>query len=149
MTNYVKRLLYVDAKGTKINPLFYPFLFATIVYGLGFSLLGGWSGVNTSSLFGAMSNLHNWLPTLWGVCALLAGGFAVAMMLLRHAPLGSLAAMFGFLVWLFAGFVYLLNGYYLVLLTVTFPNVYFWVFYYMRLAWYNRAKKAGLIVDAG
>jgi len=57
--------------------------------------------------------------------------------------------MFGVLVWLFAGITYGMNGYWLVVLTVALPNGFFWVFYYWRLAWYKRAKKAGILIDAG
>lgn len=151
MTNYLKRLVYVDAEGKqKITPLFYPFLFSTFFYGLGFAAAGHWSGVYTSSLFTAMTNLHPWLPLFWGLAALTACVLASILILGRKWPwMGEYAAMFGFLVWLFAGFVYLLNGYWLVLLTVAIPNTFFWCFYYVRVKWYERQKKAGLLVDAG
>jgi len=147
MTNYVKRLLYLDQK-RKLNPLFYPFLLATFVYGLGFLAFSWWSGVNTSSLFGAMESLHVFLPSLWGLLAVLAVAFVIILMLRREGHwLGEVASMLGFLVWLFAGFVYALGGYWLVLLTVTGPNVYFWGWYYMRVKWYQRMKAAHMIQD--
>ena len=151
MTNYVKRLVYVDAQERqRINPLVWPFFFATFVYGFGFMFGGQWSGVTASSLWQAFYALHSFLPAVWGACALLAASLALALILTRkYVHLGDFAAMFGVLVWLFAGFTYALNGYWLVVLTVAGPNLFFWVFYYWRLAWYKRAKKAGVLVDAG
>lgn len=149
MTDYVKRLIYVDNRSKiKINPLFYPFLLATFAYGLGFTAFPWWSGVNSSSLFSAMSAIQFTLPHLWGIFALLAGIFAMILVLFRRGGwLGETAAMFGFLVWLFAGIVYALGGYWMVFLSVTGPNMYFWGWYYIRVKWYERQKAAGHLVD--
>lgn len=148
MTNYIKRFVYVGSdEHSKINPLIWPFLLATTLYGLGFMLLGDWTGVSSSSLFGAMYDLHNFLPTLWGLVASLAGAAAVTIIARRSGWWGELAALLGFSVWLFAFFVYLLQGFWLVLLTVALPNLYFWTWWYFRVKWYERQKKAGIIID--
>jgi hypothetical protein len=34
-------------------------------------------------------------------------------------------------------------------LTVTVPNLYFWVYYYFKVKWYMRSKEAGFIRDPG
>jgi hypothetical protein len=150
MVNYVKRLIYVDAtEKQKINPLFYPFLWATFVYGLGFVVFGSFNFVSVSSLFQAFYTIHPWLPRVWGGFAIVAGAAAMALLLLRHGKWGDIASMFGFLVWLFALIVYALNGFWLVLLTVTVPNLYFWVYYYFKVKWYMRSKEAGFIRDPG
>lgn len=151
MTNYVKRLLYIDAgENQRINPLFYPFLVCTFFYGLGFATLSGWSGVNQSSLWKAMDSDAAMMPIVWGACALVAGSFATALMLTRKIGiLGEIASMFGFLVWLYAAWIYAQGGYWLVLLTVTGPNCYFWAWYYTRVKWWERQKKSGRLVDAG
>lgn len=148
MTNYIRRFIYVDdAERQKVNPLIYPFLFATLIYGLGFALLGDWTGVSTSSLFTAMWSLHNFLPALWGIAAALAALLGVAVTAFRQVHLGEAASMFGFLVWFFAGLIYLLSGYWLVLMTVALPNTYFWLWFYLRLKWYARMKSTGSLVD--
>lgn len=151
MTNYVRRLIYIDAaEKQKINPLFYPFLFASLLYALGFTFLGWWTGVSTSSLHTAMTAIHVWLPEAWGVVTLVAVVFALILLLGRRwANLGEYAAMMGFLVWTFAAMVYILNGYWLVLLSVALPNAFFWCYYYVRVKWYERQKDAGLLIDAG
>lgn len=148
MTNYIKRFIYVDEEQrTKINPLIWPFFFAIIVYGMGFALFPDFYFVNSSSLFQSLDGVHHWLPRVWGAAGVVAGASALAMVTLRKNFFGATAAMAGFLVWLFAAILYAMNGYLLVFLTVSGPNLYFWVFYYMRLKWYTRAKKAGLLHD--
>lgn len=148
MTSYWKRFVYVS-KGSqqRVNPLIYPFLAATLLYGLGFFLLGDWTGVSTSSLFTAMSALHNFLPAVWGAMAALAGILGVATIVARKALLGEVPSLLGFSVWAFAAFVYILNSFWLVLLTVALPNLYFWVWWFFRIKWYDREKKSGRIID--
>ena len=138
----------MDDKGNrKINPLFYPFLFATFVYGFGFLFFGWWSGVESSSLYQSFYGLHSILPAIWGVCATAAGLFAMALLLFRHGAYGHVAAQFGWLVWLFAAIVYGIGGYWLPLFTVAVPNAYFWVYYYFKVKQYERDKEAGLLTD--
>ena len=151
MVNYWNRIRYVDDKHKQaVNPLVYPFLFATIIYGLGFiasPILG--TAVSTSSLFTAMGALHNFLPPLWGICALLAGTLGTYCLLTRHTKyISATASMLGVMVWLFATFIYIGNGFFLVTLTVATVNLYFWVWWYIRLKWYQRRKAAGLLVDS-
>lgn len=148
MTDYIKRLVYIDeAEKVKVNPLIWPFFACIIVYGLGFAFFGGFDFVSSSSLFQSFDSVHTWLPQVWGVAALLSGLAAVTMVLFRKAFLGGAAAMNGFLVWLFAVIVYLLNGYLLVAISVGAVNLYFWVYYYFRLHWYLRMKARGIIHD--
>lgn len=148
MVNYVKRFVYVDSTETrKVNPLFYPFLVSTFLYGLGFATLNWWSGVSSSSLFQAFFAIHPWLPIIWGVAAVLAATAALVLLLRRKGRFGELAAMFGFLVWLFALIIYAMNGFWLVMATVAAPNLYFWIYYYFKVKWYERQKDLGLLLD--
>lgn len=148
MTNYVKRFIYLDAsEKVRINPLIWPFFFAIIVYGFGFALFPDFYFVNSSSLFQSFDSVHHWLPRVWGAAGVIAGVSALAMVALRRTILGGTAAMFGFLVWLFAAILYAMNGYLLVFLTVSGPNLFFWVYYYIRLKWYLRMKKLGRLQD--
>lgn len=148
MTNYVKRFIYLDAsEKARINPLVWPFFFAITIYGLGFALFPDFYFVNSSSLFQSLAGVHDWLPQIWGAAAFISGASALAMVALRRTILGGTAAMFGFLVWLFAAILYAMNGYLLVFLTVSGPNLFFWVYYYIRLKWYLRMKKLGRLQD--
>lgn len=149
MNRYVKRFIYVDdSEERKINPLFYPFLGATFFYGVGFVFFGWSSGVNRSSLFIAMTEMHVWIPEVWGFFAILSVFMAFVLILTRTFPvIGSSAAIFGFLVWLFACWVYILGGYWLMLLTVAIPNLSFWLYYFVRVKWYSHHKEAGTIKD--
>lgn len=148
MTNYIKRFVYLDdTEQHKINVLIWPFIFATLVYGLGFMLFPGFYFVNSSSLFQSFVGVHHWLPEIWGAAAAFAGSSALAMVATRKSPLGATAAMLGALVWIFAGILYAMNGYLLVFLTVACPNLYFWVYYYLRFKWYDRLRKSGKLHD--
>lgn len=148
MTDYVKRLVYIDnEQTTKINPLVWPFFIAITIYGLGFLFFTPFDWVASSSLFQSFNGVHTWLPQVWGFFAFIAGLASTTMVLFRKSFLGATAAMSGFLVWLFALIMYTLNGYFLVAVTVAGVNLYFWVFYYFRLRWYLRMKKRGIIHD--
>lgn len=148
MTNYVKRLVYIDdAEKIRINPLIWPFFWATYFYGVGFALLGNWSGVSKSSLYQSFYELSPGAPLLWGIAAIAAAVSAMILILYRVQPFGSVAAMFGFMVWLFAGIVYAEGGFWLPLITVAIPNAWFWTFYYLRYRWYVHQKSLGLLTD--
>lgn len=149
MANYIKRFLFVDEdEKERINILFYPFIWATFFYGLGFAVLGWWSGVSSSSLYKALYVVHPALPPIWGLCALAASMLALSLILTRRRNwLGNTASMFGFLVWTFAAIIYAMNGFWLVFVTVSMPNTFFWAWYYTRVMWYAREKEAGRIRD--
>lgn len=147
----MRRLIYIDVEETqRINPLFYPFIIATFLYGFGFSLFNWWSGINKSSLYQAMYSTAASMPVIWGSMAALASIFAIILALYRRGGLlGEVAAMFVFLVWLYAAWIYGEGGYWLVMLSVAGPNTYFWAWYYTRVKWWEREKVAGRLIDAG
>ena len=148
MTDYVKRLVYIDEMHhIRINPLVWPFLVTIIVYGIGFAFFSHTGWVSSSSLFNAMRSVHHWLPSIWGVFATASGLSAMAMVLLRKSAFGSIAAMSGFLVWLFSLIMYIFGGYFLVAVAVSGANLYFWTYYYFRLRWYVSQKSLGQITD--
>jgi CHASE2 domain-containing sensor protein len=147
MNKYVSRLIYVDkSHNEKVNPLAYPFLIATLLYGVGFFGLGFWQGVALSSLFQSLFDLNSILPQVWGILALTASFSAFVTIFTRKTKWWSgIASMTGVLVWLFAGIVYGMYGYWIVLITVAVPNLFFWVWYYFRVRSYERQKRAGLV----
>lgn len=134
MNKYLRRLIFLDEfEETPINPLIYPFLFGTFIYGIGFSTLNGWSGVASSSLFQAMYAMSPAVPIVWGAVAVMASGFAITLLLRRSGWWGGIASLSGWMVWLFAAIVYAMEGYWLVLLTVAMVYGYFWVDYYLTI----------------
>ena len=148
MNKYLKRLIYVDSSETqKINPLLYPPLLATLVYGSGVVFFGWWDGVALSSLYQAMSGMYPWLPQIWGLFAMVSAASAAVLLLIRRGWWGETAAMTGFLSWMFALFVYMTGGYWLVVITVTLPNLYFWTYYYLSVKEFMRRKSNGLVRD--
>lgn len=141
MNKYLSRLVYVDEKEQKlINPLIYPFLMGTLIYGLGFAFLGDWSGVASSSLFKAMYGINPIVPLVWGSGATLASGSAIVLLLRRRGWWGGIASITGWMVWLFAAIVYGLEGYWMVILTVALVYGYFWVYYYLTIKDLQRRK---------
>lgn len=139
MNKYVRRLVYINDKETKfINPLIYPFLLGTLIYGIGFAFLGDWSGVASSSLYQAMLSMHSSIPVAWGIGASMASGFAIILLLRRRGWWGGIASITGWMVWLFAAIVYAMEGYWLVFLTVALVYGYFWVYYYLSIKDFQR-----------
>lgn len=151
MTNYLNRLRFLDSKGKiRVNTLAFPFLFATGAYGIGFALFNKFSGVSKSSLYQAMYEVGPHIPILWGILAIAAATLAMLLLITRIlGVVGEASSMMGFLVWLYAAFIYLDGGFYLVLITVALPHVYFWGWYYTRVKWWARTKKARGLTDAG
>lgn len=141
MTTLWERFRYTDRTHMhKVNALTWPFVFATLVYGIGFVALGWWSGVQTSSLYQAMYLLSPGVPALWGALAILAALLYLTLVISRTRGYGEMAAMLGFCVWFFAGLTYLLNGFWLVLFTVAAPNIYFWAYLYILVKDYQRGR---------
>lgn len=140
MVKILRRFTHLD-NNTKINVLIYPFLLATLSYGVGFLCFGAWAGwVTKSSLFTAMTAIHPWIPFIWGACGLVAVLMAILFIGTRKAlGLGDTAALFGSLVWLFAAFCYALTGGYLLVFAVALPNLIFWIWYFFRLSSFRRS----------
>lgn len=148
VNKYLTRLIYREQGSTeRVNDLVWPFLFASLIYGLGFATLGWWDGVSTSSLYKAMNETDVWLPEIWGTCAALASILALVFISTRKTVLGEVSAFFGFLVWAYAVWVYAEAGFWLVVLTVALTNAYFWGWLYLRTKWHKHARELGKFHD--
>jgi len=123
-----KRLRY-NENGEPYHPLMYPPLIASFAYGFGFTFFTA-SWVTTSSLYQAMFAIQSWLPHVWGIAALIAVVLNLVSLVFRHRKYEPPPTFLGVLVWLFALLVYLLGGDYLITVSVTLPNLLFWIWYY-------------------
>ena len=92
----------------------------------------------SSSLYQAMLSMHPYVPVGWGIGASMASGFAIVLLLRRRGWWGGIASITGWMVWLFAAIVYVMEGYWLVFLTVTMVYGYFWVYYYLSIKDFQR-----------
>jgi hypothetical protein len=116
--------------------LVYTFLMGNLVYGLGFSVAGNWSGVNSSSLFKSMQEVEPWLPTIWG--GVLVAAVVLCVLSLRSKVTRGFGSVAGMGCWLYASLVYALTGYWLVVFSVGLLYLVFWVFYHFKFVFSKR-----------
>jgi hypothetical protein len=134
MNKYLSRVTS-SARGETFNPLLWPFLFATLVYGLGFSVFHLWIGsINYSSLFLAMTSINPAIPVAWGVIATLTIVVGLTFLLFNIPPAGKASGLAGFMVWVFAGFCWALTGGWFLTLALAIPNMWFWIWQYLSLS---------------
>lgn len=141
MNKYLSRLTS-SARGETFNPLIYPSLIATLVYGLGFTFFSWTDTVSHSSLFTAMISIHEFIPVVWGVVALLVIVVGFTFLLFNVPPAGKSSGIAGFMLWVFAGFCWILTGGWFVTLAVGLPNMWFWFWQYLSLSHFNREVDA-------
>lgn len=130
-----------SARGEVFNPLLWPFLFTTLMYGIGFVFLSsGFDILGTSSLYVSMLDIHPLAPLIWGISCIgtIVGG--LTFLLFNIPPFGKISGLIGFSVWSFAGFCYFLTGNYLVLFAITAPNMWFWLWQYLSLSLFRRQE---------
>lgn len=114
------------------NPLIYPFLLATLVYGIGFVAFGPLPGVEASSLFQALITLGTALTVTWGAVGLIAIALMIYALKRLDERVERIAGILGFMVWVFAGCAWLLTGGWLLAGSIAIPNAWFWAW-----AFYN------------
>lgn len=81
----------------------------------------------------------------------------LTFLLFNVPPAGKVSGLVGFMLWLFAGFCWVLTGGWFVALAIAFPNIWFWIWQYLSLSKFKgqdktdeatmRAYDAGLYDD--
>jgi hypothetical protein len=137
MNKYISRLTS-SARGELFNPLIYPSLMMTLIYGIGFVFLRHTGGVAESSLFTAMTTIGGFIPLAWGIACLLTIVVGIFFLLLNKPPAGRFSGIMGFAVWVFASFCWGLTGGWFLVLALGIPNMWFWIWQYLSLARFNR-----------
>lgn len=120
------------------NPLTYPFLISTLVYGIGFLFFSSTDDVGKSSLFVAMHSIAPAAPQLWGLVAVATIVLGLVFLLFNKPPYGRYSGLLGFMVWVFACFCWALTGAVLVAFAVGVPNLIFWFWQFLSLSRYHR-----------
>lgn len=116
------------------NPLIYPFLFATLVYGIGFAIAIPLGVVGDSSLLTAMTQIGPHISMLWGWTAIVTIFGGMTFLMFNIPPFGKVSGLVGFMLWGFAGMCYALTGAWLALFAVAIPNMFFWFWQYLSLS---------------
>lgn len=136
MNKYISRVTS-SARGEVFNPLLWPFLFTTFVYGMGFTAFVWVDSIHYSSLFVAMTTIHPWIPFIWGTVAALTIIVGITFLLFNIPPAGKISGLIGFMVWVFAGFCWALTGGWFLTLALAIPNMWFWIWQYLSLSYFG------------
>lgn len=123
-----------SARGEFFNPLIYPFLIVTLAYGVGFTVFRKTEAVAASSLFEAMHSIDPVITLIWGVLAVAIILVGMYVLIFDKPPIGKLNCFIAWMLWFFAGVVYVLVGGWLTLFAVVVPSLYFWTWQYFSLA---------------
>lgn len=107
------------------HPLALLYMFATLLYGIGFLVLPYSDVLGTSSLFVTMSGIDHLTVLFWGIACIVS----VVVTLAGY----RLASLLGWSAWVFATICYAIDGNWLVLLAVALPNMLFWLWQYAHL----------------
>lgn len=140
MNKYVSRITS-SARGEAFNPLIYPSLICTLMYGLGFTVFSWVDSVNHSSLHTAMVEINPIIPAIWGSIAVVTIIIGFTFLLFNIPPAGRISGLVGFGLWLFASFCWWLTDGQFVVLAVALPNLWFWIWQYMSLSRFKREDK--------
>lgn len=140
MNKYLSRVTS-SARGEAFNPLIWPSLFSTLVYGVGFMVLAHTDSIEQSSLYRAMSGIHSLAPLLWGMVAVATIVVGLTFLLFNIPPAGKVSGLVGFMVWVFAGLCWVLTGGLFLALAVAFPNIWFWIWQYLSLSRFKAEDK--------
>lgn len=127
-----------SARGELFNPLIYPFLLATFAYGVGFIKFVCSDRGTSSSLFAAMFSISPTLTLIWGILAVLVVIVSFYVLVMDRPPIGKANCMMAWMLWMFAGLVYVLTGGWLPLFAVALPSLYFWTWQYFSLSKFRR-----------
>jgi hypothetical protein len=134
---YLSRLTS-SARGQTFNPLTYPFLGATLSYGIGFLFFFNTGGVHESSLYASMHAIGWYIPIVWGGVCVLTIMVGITFLLFNLPPAGKASGLVGFMLWVFASFCWAVTGGYLLIFAIGLPNTYFWFWQYLSLSEFRR-----------
>lgn len=133
MNKYVSRVTS-SARGETFNPLIYPSLICTLVYGLGFTIFSWVDSVNSSSLHRAMTEVNPIIPPIWGSIAIATIVVGFTFLLFNVPPAGRISGLVGFMLWVFAGICWSITEAEFVVFAVAVPNLWFWIWQYLSLS---------------
>jgi hypothetical protein len=134
MNKYISRLTS-SSRGEVFNKLAWLFLFPTFFVGLAFVVgiplgLGGTSQAMATALNGLVP--HG--ATIWGSLAMANIILGTTFLLIRFPPFGKTAGLIGFMLWLWAGIAFAMEGLGLLTFVICIPQGLFWIWQYLALS---------------
>lgn len=125
--------------GIKRNFLSHTFFYVTFVFGVFFTFFYQTDSVGQSVLYKVTkANVGEFPLPIWGLCAILVAVLNTAGIVAGRVRLVRVAAMGGFLLWLFAGIAYLLAQGWFQFLVAAVPQIVFWIWYYFKVGDFQR-----------
>lgn len=123
----------MNIRASQLNPLAWPFLLATGVYAVAFTLLHATASVTKSSLHTAMLSLGAHTPWIWGLLMVLTLVLGLLYVTGRWDWAGRASSFLGAVGWIFAGICWLVTGGWILTIAIAVPNIYYWFYQYLDL----------------
>ena len=137
MKKYLSRMLSSE-RNEKFNPLIWPFLLATLAYGIGFTVFNGTEAISKSSLYQAMENVYPGSSFVWGSLCVLTIVVGLTFLLFNIPPAGKVSGLVGFMLWIFATICWAFNDGIILVFSIGIPNTWFWFWQYLSLSLFRR-----------
>lgn len=139
MSKYLLRLMYRDVEEKELhNPLMHPFLLLTAAYGVALVFFANTAPVQATVLYVlTIAELPDAVVSIWGIVALIVTVLNIIGVMVRVRWLSRSVALGGVALWIYAFFLYALNGYILQLFIAAVPNMIFWFWYYYTIGKYH------------
>lgn len=142
---YLRRM-YMKTDTIPFSPFLHVFIIKTMVIGILFTLFGASDNVSSTALFKMTTDyLPSFVGNLWGLVLLSVVVLHVLEMQFRGKNFGAWTAMIGFMAWIYAGIVYLIDHNYFAIVSITGSSIFFYIWYYVSAATYRRQLHRGEI----
>lgn len=145
MKKYLRRL-YMKTETEKFNPFLHVFIIKSFAIGIMFTAFGATDPIHGTILFELTSDyLPDYAGNLWGISLILVTIGHVCEMLFRGRWFGAVTAMLGFVAWLYAAIIYVMNDNYFALIAITGTSIFFYAWYYVSAKEYRQQLRNGTI----
>lgn len=134
MNKYISRITSSN-RGESFNVLSWLFLIPTFLCGVAMLIaeplsLGGTVGL----IFNSLNSAFPLSALGWGFIATMNITLGTLYLLFRFPPIGKTSGIIGFMLWLWAGFWFILSQMYFVALILALPQAVFWIWQYLTLS---------------
>ncbi len=118
-------------KGSRVPPPVHFFFLITFLFGITFIFFSDPLGASQTVLYQETTiHIHEWATNLWGVAAVTTCFMMLLAFQIRSRRCAVWGTWLGFVVWLYAGVMYLIGGYLFGVLVAALPNLLFWGWLY-------------------
>ncbi len=133
--------------GETLNWLMHPFLFITLFLSIGFLFFGDTLSIQSVVLYAESAKIDGAVST-WGVIGLITMALHTAGFIIRGkigVRMMQIALFGGFYLWLWAGIIYFLGGFWFQLIVFCMPNIWFWTWYWWQWIKRNRGDRVAFV----